>query len=309
MKKKSKSIDIIQSPEEKFKQLAFQMAYTMRNLKGISSTTDMLKIDLTVSVEDFDRHDYLLCLNNGVFDLKAGEFREHKREDLITKYTDVAYKPEAECHLWQQFLENTFLSDKELIRCVQKICGRCLTGDVSEQHFYILYGSGQNGKSVFTETLRKVLGNYAKTLEASSLLVKNNDNIRNDIAKLKGARFVSASEPPAGRKLDEGLIKLLTGGDMVTARFLHKEFFDFKPTFKMFLITNHLPEIMGVDKGIWRRIIVIPFSVCIPDAEKDPDLLSKLTQPDALSGFLNWLIEGYKLWCQEGLEPLPLGLA
>jgi putative DNA primase/helicase len=268
----------------------------------------MLKIDLTVSATDFDKHGYLFCVKNGVLDLAKGEFREHRREDLLTRCADVIYDPQATCPLWLQFLNGIFLSNQDTIRGVQKIFGRCLTGDVIEQHFYLLFGPGQNGKTVLSEALRKIFGPYAKTLEAASLLVKNSDNIRNDIAKLKGARFVSASEPPAGRKLDEGLIKLLTGGDVVTARYLHKEFFDFTPTFKLFLITNYLPEIIGLDKGIWRRIVVIPFPVSIPDDQKDAQLLNKLTQPESLSGILNWLIEGYRLWREEGLEPWPLAM-
>lgn len=300
---------ILAEQQEKIKGNLFKMASSLRKTNALKSTLEMARINLTVSASSFDQKPQLINLSNGVYDFECGEFRPHNRSDMLTKCATVAFDAEAVCQLWLSFLDTIFLGDTTLIRYFQKIVGYCLSADTSAQQFYILFGDGENGKSVCVETLRALLGDYATILEASSLLAKNTDNIRNDIAKLAGVRFVYASEPPAGRKLDEGLVKLLTGGSTVTARFLHKEFFDFKPQFKLFLETNYLPGISGADHGIWRRVIVIPFRARIAPEQKDPRLISKLTQPRELSGILNWAFEGYHMWKAEGMEPLPLAIA
>ena len=163
----------------------------------------------------------------------------------------------------------------------------------------ILHGTGANGKTTFLEVVRTLLGNYAKTADASLLLTKKSEGVRNDVARLAGARFVSTAETEAGRRLAEALVKQLTGGDTITARFLYSEHFEFKGHFKLFLATNHRPHIRGVDKAIWRRIRLIPFEVTIPDDEQDKALPEKLNAE--LPGILAWAVQGCLEWQMEGL--------
>src|SRR5262249_1317273 len=154
--------------------------------------------------------------------------------------------------------------------------GYALTGVATEEVIFILYGFGQNGKTTLMETVRSLLADYALAADFSTFLTKQHDGPRNDLARLAGARFVSASETAAGRRLAEAFIKQVTGRDTVSARFLFGEFVDFKPRFKVFLATNHKPIIEGTDNGIWRRIHLVPFEVTIPDDERDKDLSAKL---------------------------------
>ena len=165
---------------------------------------------------------------------------------------------------------------------------------------FILHGGRRNGKSIFLETISDLMGTYANSMQATSIMIKQNVGINTDIARLKGARLVTSSEPNEGFRFDEGLIKQLTGGDKVTARKLYGEEFEFNPEFKLWLATNHKPIIRGTDDGIWRRMIVIPFNVQIPEHKVDKDLKYKL-QREA-SGILNWAVDGCLKWQREGLE-------
>ena len=160
----------------------------------------------------------------------------------------------------------------KLISFLQRAIGYSLTGDTSEQCLFILHGSGANGKSTFLQTIASALGDYAMSTPTETLLVKHKGAISNDVARLKGARYVTASEAEAEQRLAESLIKQMTGGDVISARFLHQEFFDFAPTHKIFFGTNHKPVIRGTDPAIWRRIRLVPFDVTIPEAERDKNL-------------------------------------
>jgi putative DNA primase/helicase len=190
-------------------------------------------------------------------------------------------------------------SNKELVNFLQRVIGYCLTGETVEQCFFLLYGPGANGKSTFLEMAHDLLDGYARKTEFSTLLAKERDSVRNDLAALHGARLVSSVEPERGRRLNESLIKELTGGDKITARFLHKEFFEFHPEFKLLLAANHKPEIRGVDEGIWRRVHLIPFEVVIPQEKRDKNLLGKLKSE--LPGILNWALAGCREWQKTGL--------
>lgn len=165
---------------------------------------------------------------------------------------------------------------------------------------FILFGKGRNGKSIFVEVISEILGDYSNNMQAKSLMVKKNDNVNTDIARLSKARFVTSSEPNEGFRFDEGLIKQLTGGDKVTARFLYAEEFEYTPKFKIWVSTNHKPIIRGTDDGIWRRLVLIPFDVQIPEEKVDKDLKYKLLRE--APAILNWMAEGAYMWMQEGLE-------
>mgnify|MGYP002345432775 FL=1 len=254
---------------------------------------------IPVTPEELDADPWLLCVSNGVIDLRTGEIREHRRDDLITKWTPVAYDERAECPRWLAFLEQIMGSKASLVQFLQRTTGYSLTGVTGERALFFLYGMGANGKSTFLETIKAMLGDYAMRTPTETLLAKHDGAIPNDVARLKGARFVSASEAEEGKRLAESLVKALTGGDTISARFMRSEWFDFKPEFKLWLATNHKPIIRGTDKGIWDRIKLIPFEVRIPDEEQDKRLPAKLMEE--LEGVLAWAVQGCLDWQQHGL--------
>jgi putative DNA primase/helicase len=256
--------------------------------------------DLNVKTDNLDPNPWLLNVENGTVDLKTGELREHRQEDMITKIARVTYDRNADCPIWKTFLMEIMNYNAELIRFVQTAAGWAITGDTSEQAMFILFGTGANGKSTFLNTIMNLLGDYAIATPTETFMKKNGDQITNDIARLRGTRFVTTTEAEQGRRLSEPLIKQITGNDRMTARFLYGEFFNFVPTFKIFMATNHKPVIKGTDYGIWRRIKLIPFTTRIPEEKQDKGLEEKLR--GETSGILNWLLEGAKRWTVERLK-------
>jgi putative DNA primase/helicase len=257
---------------------------------------------------DLDRDPYLLNCLNGTIDLKTGKLRPHRREDLITKLVQVAYDPSATCPQFESFLAKVTGDDAELAHYIQRAIGYSLTGDVTEKAVFFLYGDGNNGKTTFLETIRHVTGDYAGQIPIESLMTKQGDGIPNDIARLQGKRFVTSSEAEQGRKLAEGKVKQITGMGKLQARYLYGEFFEFTPTFKIFMDANHKPEIRGDDAAIWNRMKLIPFSVQIPPEEIDKQLPTKLR--DELPGILNWAVKGCLAWLRQGLvEPKTIRVA
>ena len=266
----------------------------------IKAMLELAKSEEPVSSEELDARPWFLNVQNGTIDLRAGDLRPHRQEDLITKLAPVPYDPDAKAPTWAAFLERV-LPDEELRAFVRRAVGYSATGDTSEQCMLINHGGGANGKSTFQETIAAALGDYAMRAPTEMLLAKRAGGIPNDVARLKGARFVAASETEEGRRLAESLIKDLTGQDTITARFMRAEWFDFQPTHKLWLSTNHKPEIRGTDTAIWRRIRLIPWSVTIPPAEQDKSLAAKLR--DELPGILAWIVQGCLEWRREGLRP------
>jgi putative DNA primase/helicase len=184
---------------------------------------------------------------------------------------------------------------------LQRAFGYSLTGDTGEQSLFFLYGSGGNGKTVFVETLAALMGEFHTATRIDTLSQRQGGGIPNDIAALAGARVVTVSETPEGSRLNESLIKDLTGGDTISARFLRREFFDFRPQFKLWIRGNHKPQIRGTDDGIWRRVMLVPFTQTIPESERDPALTEKLQAE--LPGILRWAVEGCIAWQRDGLNP------
>ena len=249
--------------------------------------------------DQLDADPWLLTVANGTLALRTGELRGHDPDRFNTKLVEVAYDRGADCPLWRQFLDEIMGSDENMIRFLQRAVGYSLTGDTSERCLFILYGCGANGKTTFLEVIRALLGDYALRTPTETLMMKRSGSIPNDVARLKGARFVSASESEEGRRLAESLIKDITGGDTISARFMRAEWFDFIPECKVWLATNHKPEIRGTDKAIWDRIRLIPFNVVIPEAEQDKQLTDKLIRE--LPGILTWAVEGCLAWQRDGL--------
>lgn len=254
---------------------------------------------VVVSVDALDRRPMDVNFANGTLDLQSRVLRPHAREDLATKLVPIEYDPNAEAPLWNHFLDRIMQGNLDLLAYLQRCVGYSLTGDVSEQCFFVLWGTGANGKSVFVRTVSALLGEYANDAEFSTFLLKRNDSLRNDIADLKGARFVSAIEMEEGRRLAESMVKALTGGDKIKARFLYSEYFSFRPEFKLWLASNHKPQIRGADYAMWRRVRLIPFTVTIPEQEQDPRLSDRLAAE--LPGVLNWALTGCEWWQAEGL--------
>lgn len=249
-----------------------------------------------------DRYKAALNTPGGVIDLKSGALAPHDPKNYFTKITAVEYSENADCPRWTAFLDDIFGGDKDLIRYVQKAVGYSLTGSTTEQCAFFLYGTGRNGKSTFIDIIRDIFGDYAANIQPETIMVRSNQStaINSDIARLKGARLVTSVEPNEGVRINEGLLKQLTGDDTVTARKLYGDEFEFKPEFKLWMATNHKPVIRGTDTGIWRRIHMIPFTVQIPEEKIDRRLKYKLSAE--LTGIFRWAVEGCLLWQKEGLK-------
>jgi len=264
-------------------------------------TLDMARPMLAVRQDDLDANPWLLTTRNKVIDLKVLTAREPQRSDLITKRADVNYDPGAQCPHWIEFLQMIMAGNSDLICYLQKAAGYSLTGSFDERCLFILYGNGRNGKSTFVETIASILDDYATRTPTETLLAKRQDGIPNDIAALKGARFVHAAESKEGRGLSESLVKDLTGGDTISARFMRAEWFTFKPEFKLWLSTNHKPVIKETTDAIWDRIRLIPFTVRIPDDKLIPASEVQQMFNEEKSGILNWMLEGLAVWRAGGL--------
>ena len=265
----------------------------------VRAMLELAKSEVPVSPDELDADPWLLNVPNGTIDLRTGGLRPHRREDLITKMAGAEYDPDAPAPTWAAFLERV-LPGEELRGFVRRASGYSATGDTSEQCMFINHGPGANGKSTFQEALAAALGDYAMRTPTETLLAKRAGGIPNDVARLKGARFVAASETEEGRRLAESLVKDLTGQDTISARFMRAEWFDFRPTHKLWLSTNHKPEIRGTDNAIWRRIRLVPWAVTIPPAERDRKLPERLR--DELPGVLAWAVGGCLEWRREGLR-------
>jgi P4 family phage/plasmid primase-like protien len=261
------------------------------------------------STEDLDKNIFLLNVENGVLDLSDSEnikFLPHDADLLLSKICRVTYDENAQYPLWSKFLNDILLGDHDKEIYLQKICGMALTGMTKEEKFFLLYGEKtRNGKSVFCETIGYMLGDYAATMNPESLAVKQNKDSRQasgDIARLKGVRFVNASEPPKRMIFDVALVKTLTGRDKITARHLHEREFEFYPQFKLLINTNHLPQINDDTVFSSDRLQVITFDRHFEEDEQDKDLKDKLRQPQEMSGILNWCLSGLRLYHIEGLR-------
>lgn len=292
--------------QERGKRLV-QEAMAAHNLSRI---TAMLKLtvsepDMATTDRELDCDPYLLGVRNGVVDLRNGQRLFNQPAMRITRYCNAGFTDDATCPQWLQFLDQIFLSDTDTKESVQRLLGCTLLGLATEEVLIICYGHGSNGKSVFSNVVHKIMGGYAITAPPSLLTARRQDDTgpRNDLAALAGARYVSINETQAGDRLDEQVVKMLAGREPISARFLHQEFFEFIPSFTPWLRTNHKPIITGLDDGIWRRLVLLPFSRKFADDEKDPALEQKLL--DEQDAILMWMVEGAKLYLQDGIKLSP----
>jgi putative DNA primase/helicase len=266
---------------------------------------------IPIQPEHLDTHPFLLGVKNGIVNLETGDLLPPDSSRYLTKHSPVPYDPNAKCPRWDQFVLEIMghnLEDAQpelvpfaLVDFLKRAVGYSLTGSCRERCFFILHGAGKNGKSVFIETIRTLLGTYATKVQTDTILEKRySGGPSNDIARLQGARFVCASESPEGQRLNETLIKDLTGQETISARFLFAEFFEFLPQFKIWLSTNHKPLIRQDDQAIWDRVRLIPFNVRFDGDRQDPDLPAKLREE--LPGILRWAVEGCLAWQRDGLN-------
>jgi putative DNA primase/helicase len=262
---------------------------------------------LAATAAQWDANDWLLNTCDGeapaaTLDLRNADSRLHDPLDYITKKTACQSAAAGTPHpLWTNFLDRVTDANAELQRFLQRYIGYCCTGFTSEHVFVFAYGTGANGKSTFINTIAKIFGDYATVADMSTFIASHNERHPTDLAKLVGARLVIAQETQKGRRWDETKIKALTGGDRITARFMRQDFFDFVPTFKLFICGNHKPRLTSVDEAIRRRLLLVPFTVQIPLVERDPELMQRLE--GEWPAILRWCVDGCLEWQRMGLAP------
>lgn len=271
--------------------------------KTISAVETLARGDrrLAATAEQWDVSLWDLNTPAGVIDLRTGALRKHRPDDYMTRVTGVAPDQNCSIETWMKFLNRVAGGDALLVAFLQRVAGYALTGDTSEHALFFYYGTGGNGKSVFINALIGCLGDYHKTSAIETFTASGADRHPTDLAGLRGARLVTAVETEEGRRWAESKIKSLTGGDKISARFMRQDFFEFMPIFKLIIAGNHRPGLRSVDEAIRRRFHLIPFTVTIPESERDEQLGEKLKAE--WPGILNWMIEGCLAWQRDGLCP------
>jgi len=254
---------------------------------------------LVVQVAQLDADPVQINVLNGTLDLRTGELRRHDPKDRITRIAPVSYDPTALCPRFDAFIEEIFAGDRELIECVQRLLGMCLTADIGEQVLPIFYGSGANGKSVLIETVMFVMGDYADIAPPALLEDRGKDEHPTEIADLLGKRLIIGSETEEGSRLKLQLVKRLTGDRVLKGRFMRQDYFSFQRTHKTVLVTNNLPRVTEDSEAVWRRVFLVPFNVTIPPEKRDPKLAETLRSETP--GILAWLVRGCREWQARGL--------
>ena len=259
-----------------------------------------------IDMEEFDSDPYIFNCKNGTLYLRTMQFTPHSPDDKLTKISNVEYDPDARCERFETFVDEITCGDQEKAKFLQKVLGYGLSGDTRFECMFIFYGATtRNGKGTLCESVLKVIGSYGCTARAETIGVKpvaNSQMPSEDVARLAGVRFVNISEPDRGLRLDAALVKSMTGNDTLNARFLHENSFDFKPQFKMYINTNYRPTISDMTLFSSNRIVVITFDRHFEESEQDKNLKSLFVQPSSQSAILNWLLEGYHMLREEGLQ-------
>ena len=303
-------------PEAVAKSAAALLKHAVRSAKGrgIALAVEKLRDEQEVKrvhvlAEQLDADLHLLNVANGTVDLRTGELRPHDPRDLITKLAPVAYDPDASAPRWLAFQNSITNGDADLIAWKRRAFGYTATGETREQALVIAYGRGSNGKSTEQEVIADALGDYADVAAFTTFAAGRNGQVKRfGLAHLAGARYVRATEGNAGDQLAEGTVKAITGGDTITAEFKGRDEFTFKPRMKLWLGTNHRPNVSGTDEGIWRRLRLVPYPVRFERPTKanpnpphpiDADLPDKLR--DELPGILAWIVAGAREWYAHGL--------
>jgi P4 family phage/plasmid primase-like protien len=270
-------------------------ANTSASYQKLKNTLNTAKSDekFVIDIDDFLSDTRYFNMQNGVLDIETLKFLEHDRKRMLTKMSNVNYDPEAKCPLWLDMMEMIFKNDVELIKYVQRLLGYLLTGKPIEQAWFFFYGAtSKNGKSTFCNAIEFLMADYAKKVSIKTFLNENKSSIPNDIAGLAGYYFIWASEPNEGKELSMEIIKPFSGNEPMNARFLHKEFFQFRPQGSIFILANNRPIIKEKGDAAWRRVQSIPFEVQIPEEKRDLGIDEKLKTE--ASGIFNWMLEGLR---------------
>lgn len=296
--------EAVHEPNDKY---AMEMFKNIKHISSNSGKEAMLKEamhmgNIATTNADYDNEKWLLNCSNGVIDLKTGKILPHDKKYMMSKNTGVVADLENEPKVWNKCLMDIFKGSVDLINFIHKCIGYSCTGDTTEQCFFQCYGLGSNGKGVFANTISTMLGDYALNVQVESILTRPNgsNGASSDIARMKGARFIRTNEPSEGSRFNEGLVKQLTGSDIVTARYLYGTEFEFKPEFKLWIWCNYKIVVRGTDKGIWRRMRLVPFEATFEGKNNDKELQKKLLKE--LPQILGWAIKGCLLWQKEGLD-------
>ena len=279
-------------------------ANSISSAKTVAAVEKLARADrrLAATSAQWDTSAELLNAADTTLDLRNGFPRAPDPLDYLTKQAACACAPAGTPHpLWTKFLDRITNHDAELQGFLQRYVGYCCTGFTAEHVFVFAYGTGANGKSTFINTIRGIFGDYATVADMATFIASNIEHHPTDLAKLMGARLVVAQETKRGRRWDETKIKALTGGDKITARFMRQDFFDYVPTFKLFICGNHKPRLVNVDEAMRRRLLLVPFTVQIPRAERDKGLARKLEAE--WPAILRWCINGCLEWQRTGLVP------
>jgi len=271
---------------------------------AIAAMLKLAESEVAVAPNALDANAWLLNVDNGTIDLRTGKLRAHAPKDLITKLAPVLFDDAATSPVWDAFLDRV-VPDPDLRAFLARAAGYTLTGDTSEERLFFVHGPTASGKSTFTGALGAMLGSYGATCDFETFLRKRGDGgARNDIARLVGVRMAVSLEVDEGRTLAEALVKNLTGGDMIAARFLYHEHFEYRPAFKLWLVANDRPRASATDGALWRRILLVPFDQTIPENERDPAVKAMLTRdPMVQAAVLAWAVRGLADWQVGGLRP------
>lgn len=273
--------------------------------RGQAAMLELVKSQPGIALmpSDFNQNPDLFNCENGTIDLKTGKLHAHDPADKITQLAPVVFDPKANCPKWRSFIDLIFGGDADLIRYIQAAAGYSLTGSIEEHALFFCFGKGSNGKSTFLETLRDIVGDYGIAAAKDLLLTNGNEQHPTGLTDLFSKRWANCIEADEGKRLCESTVKMLTGGDSIRARGMRENFWEFKPTHKIWLSVNHKPTVRGDDDGIWRRIQLIPFKHKFTDDQKDKKFTAKL-RPEK-SGILNWMLEGLADWRVNGLQVPP----
>lgn len=282
---------------------AAQYARSCESLGSIRALIEFAKTEKPLSDNGtkWDCDPYLLGVANGVIDLTTADLRPDQRQDRITIHSPIPFDDSAQCPRWERFLQEIFNGDEELITYIHKAVGYSMTGCVDEQIFHILFGEGQNGKSVFLNVLAHVLGPHAYTLPFSAFEKSNRSTISNELAESAGKRLITVSEVEESKVLNEARLKSMTGGDKQSARLLYGNQFNFKPTAKLWFSVNRKPIVSDDSHALWRRLRLVPFLNKFEQADHHLEEKLRIEAP----GILLWAVTGCLIWQAESLRDIP----
>ena len=294
----AEEVRYLNDPKAQDRRLNFVQASLSR--AALERAVALARGHLEVPATTFDAQPNLLPVANGTIDLKTGAFGPHDPAHYLTRMVPIDYDPVARCPVFLRFLKDR-VGDEEVIAFLQKAVGLSLTGNVGEQVLFFLLGEGRSGKSTFVNLLQELLGSFAIHTPIETFTTKTFETIRTDLARMMGARVVTAGEIHPSQQFDEALIKGMTGGDPITARFMRQDLFQYMPQFKIWLYANHAPKVRATDDAFWRRMRVIRFDNVVPEHKVEKDLPHQLRAE--LPGILNWALAGCLAWRGRGLKP------